>query len=593
MDRGGDSTQGYKTAEEVANEVGKLLGNDKYSEFIVNQGLDGVAFSELEEEHLKLFRTATDEAPNLGELLKLKAAARKVRNQLQPNQETPAAPEGSGVQAGGLSANGTQDSTRKQEAQEGRKGSGRSSFERSSQGPTASSSLFGKRTRGSETKQAAADDDDYTDSDIFRKAKKSRYLIDSCGARFVLNLQHCYAILKKNVDEAAGKMKKERLQNLDCQKNPKDCELLDGIEKKTLLEFQEKFNGRLVTRGGREVAWPTSALRHVACTMFETHKDRVIPERQAKKKECSKRAASKRKQNMLDAAGSTSSSPPRQAPKEGQRILLFGFKHEEDTDFPIPVKLGSGVVAAPGQATEAGNFAVKIDGIEDDLDTTGVFLKENMPLNTVDDDFKEAKGNEGEETARREASNSEEGPSDNQKEASALPTSNTSKREPNGQNASAPIQVGAQTAEPLASTPAEEQAPAALSQRLEPSDPLPSPPPPPPPPPSDENLAKKRPKRNIVMPKKYTEHAGDCQNPNICDGACIRSKKEPLPESPQRSYEGSESSQESDGKGDGMDDDESESDCEIEEELKTEITAVEKGNFGLVARLCLGLSSAN
>lgn len=244
--------------EEVARIVGNVLGKDKFSQFIVEQGLDGEAFAELQEKHLQTFKSPAGELPTLGELIKLERAVDQIK----------AMQSRSYADTSEVADQHQQDASNSRRSGDRRKGTGGQGAQSQREIPfqgeepktSATRSIFGKRRRSQSTTEvveAEDDDDELTDTQIFKKPKKSRYLVDRYGAQFVLNLQQSGDILKRNVDDARSRMSTDRLRNLNCGQNPKDKELLDGIEKKTRLEFDERFGGKLVTRDGREVQWPS------------------------------------------------------------------------------------------------------------------------------------------------------------------------------------------------------------------------------------------------------------------------------------------------------------------------------------------------
>jgi hypothetical protein len=260
-------------AADVAEVVYKLLGNDKFTKFITDQGLDAEAFAELEEPHLNTFRTAKEEPPSLGDIMKLKIAVREMKKRVDGLT--------AGTNQDGLGSTSKDNTISKNKRVANKihgEGSSKLPFETSSlmkqteSKRSGSSLLFGRRNKIIGKRQSndeSLDPDYYTDNAIFRQAKKSRHLIDIFGAAFVLDLQKSYDLLKTNVDEAVKKMPAERLRQLDCQKNPKDRDLLDAIEKKTMLQFTEKFQGHLVTRDGRKVEWPKG--RDSRCSIATIH----------------------------------------------------------------------------------------------------------------------------------------------------------------------------------------------------------------------------------------------------------------------------------------------------------------------------------
>ena len=257
------------SCEEVARTVSNVLGKDKFSQFIIDQGLDGEAYAELQETHLQTFKSIDGELPTLGELIKLKKAVNHIKAMqiegaspaTNPGQRNADASVNDQHQDHATTRHRCEDPKQRPRAQGAQARRGLPFQREEDEGKaSATSSIFGRRRKSSPQSAETieeSEEDELTDAQIFSRPKKSRYLIDRYGAQFVLNLQQCYEILKSNVDDARKKMSNERLRNLNCGQNPKDKELLDGIEKKTRLEFDERFGGKLVTRDGREVEWPS------------------------------------------------------------------------------------------------------------------------------------------------------------------------------------------------------------------------------------------------------------------------------------------------------------------------------------------------
>ena len=87
---------------------------------------------------------------------------------------------------------------------------------------------------------------------------------------------------------------------------------------------------------------------------------------------------------------STQDQQQRRPPAVGQRILLFGFRLEEETEFHVPVKLGAGTVASTAEPGGQ-DLTVQIDGLEEGLDMAGVFIKDNVRLSSIGGTFAEVR----------------------------------------------------------------------------------------------------------------------------------------------------------------------------------------------------------
>jgi hypothetical protein len=84
--------------------------------------------------------------------------------------------------------------------------------------------------------------------------------------------------------------------------------------------------------------------------------------------------------------GSESDQGPRAAPAENQRILLFGYRLEEDTGFQLPVKVGSGIMKLVDQS---GDLSVTILGLEEGLDGTNLLIKDGLTVGSLGEALEE------------------------------------------------------------------------------------------------------------------------------------------------------------------------------------------------------------